>query len=427
MISIKTLETLSSLLRRERNCRFEGGEFVVLPFNEHRQEIESYLLDSKVRYEVIGNTEALISLRQFPGVFYDCDHFLRESIDEDIFNSDIGIIFYTSDNFLYYEASTSKSYVGTNVDTTNCFIQNTYYYLKFFNYFESLGISEYTSSTNHEFILVDPEKGKFLLGYPVVPPVFPERVRLEDKYKKFEGANPAQEFRLLLKRQIIDSVSRYEHDQKFPKLAENIDTVLRDTENNYEMFLRKFNFEELKKNFRKERDEYFENIRNIVDRLLGKVVSIPISVSATVITIYNLKDDPNLLIITIVSIAYIIYSIFTSFLMRLLHIDSYDVKQDLNNDLQIIEKASNIPSDILRKEASKVYKKIAVLNNTIVTLQVLLAATTMAVLIVSFLFFALPIKNVVLILSFVLASQLLVSIWGIPKKASGTKSEFDVY
>ena len=411
MISIETLETLSSLLRRERNCRFEGGEFVVLPFNEHRQEIEAYLLDSEVRYEVIGNTEALISLRQFPGVFFDCDHFLRESIDEDIFNSDIGIIFYTSDNFLYYEASTSKSYVGTNVDTTNYFIQNTYHYLKFFSYFESLGISEYNSSTNHEFILVDPEKGKFLLGYPVVPPVFLERVRLEDKYKKFEGANTAQEFRLLLKRQIIDSVSRYEHDQTFPKLAENIDAVLRDTENNYEMFLRKFNFEELKKNFRKERDQYFENIRNIIDKLLGRVVSIPISVSAAAITIYNLKDDPNTVVVVIVTLAYIIYSIFTSFLLRLLHIDALEINQGLRDDLELIEKSSNIPVSILKKETSKVYKKINVLSKTIIGLQVLLSASSLAVLIVSFQFLTLPIEWIILFVLFVLDVQLLVSFY----------------
>lgn len=426
MISIETLDILSKLLQGRKGCRFEGGEFIVFPFNDAKKEIETYLLDNDIRHDVLGDSEISISLRQFPGIFYDCDHFLRESVDETIFTSDIGILFYNLSDYLFYEASTGKSYINSDISTGNNFVKNTYNYLKFFNYFEALGVSEYNSSTNHEFIIVDPEKGKFLLGYPVIPPHFPDNILIEGKFKKLENANDTQEFRLLLKRHIIDATSRIEHDQKFPKLVENIDSVLRDTENSYEMFLRKFDFEELKKNFRKERDEYFENVRGIVDRLLGKVVSIPISVSAAVITIYNLKDDPNLLIIAIVSIAYIVYSIFTSFLLRLLHIDSYEVKQDLNNDLLVISRSSNIPNDILKKESSKVYKKIDVLNNALVTLQLLLTSTTMAVLIVSFLFFALPMKISFLIISFVLVLQLLVSLWGVIDKAKVTKSEFDI-
>lgn len=414
MISIEIVEFLSELLRKSSNHRFDGGESVMFSFNGGRRETEKSLSQLNIDFVAVGTSDISINLRQFSSLFYDRDHFLRESINQSVFDSNIGILFYTPDKFLFYESSSCRVYINSDITTDNL-VENTRYYLKFYNLFESLGISEYDSSTNHEFILVDPDKGKFLLGYPVIPPSFQLGINLKDKYAKFEKMNDRQEFRLLFKRKVIESLAPFEHDQRFPKLAENIETIIRDTENDYEVFLRKFNFDELKKNFRKERDEYFDQVRDIVERLLSKVVSIPISVSAAAITIYNLKDDPNYLVIVIVSLAYVAYSIFTSFLLRLLHLDSLEINRDLNNDLQIIAKSSNISSDILERESSKVYKKISVLNNAIVSLQILLCATSLAVLIVSFMFFALPTKYVILIAIFVLALQLLVSWWGVKK------------
>jgi hypothetical protein len=415
MTSIEIVKLLSELLRKSSNHRFDGGESVMFSFNGNKHEIEESLLHLNIRFDAVGTSDISINLRQFSSLFYDRDHFLRESTNQSVFTSNVGILFYTPDTYLFYESTTGSSYINSDIDTADNFIENTRYYLRFYSLFDTLGISEYDSSTNHEFILVDPEKGKFLLGYPVIPPSFQAGINLKDKYAKFEKMNDRQEFRLLFKRQIIESLARFDHDQKLPKLVENIETIIRDTENNYEVFLRKFNFDELKKNFRKERDEYFEQVRDIVERLLSKVVSIPISVSAAAITIYNLKDDPNYLVIVIVSLAYVAYSIFTSFLLRLLHLDSLEINRDLNNDLQIIAKSSNIPPDILEKESSKVYKKIYILNNTIATLQILLCATSLAVLIVSFTFFTLPIKYIILMAIFVLALQLLVSWWGIKK------------
>lgn len=422
MISIEIVKFLSELLRRSSNCRFDGGESVVFSFNGDRREVNKSLSQLNISFDAVGTSDISINLRQFPSLFYDRDHFLRESINQSVFDSNIGILFYAPDKFLFYESSSCNVYVNSDI-TTDSFIENTRYYLKFYSLFEAVGISEYDSSANHEFILVDPEKGKFILGYPVVPPIFQLGISLKDKYSKFEKMNDRQEFRLLFKRKVIESLAPFEHDQRFPKFAENIETIIRDTENDYEVFLRKFNFDELKKNFRKERDEYFEQVRDIVERLLSKVVSIPISVSAAAITIYNLKDDPNYLIIVIVAIAYVAYSIFNSFLLRLLHFDSLEINQDLNNDLQIIRKSSNIPSDILERESSKVYKKIRVLYNTIITLQVLLCTTSLAVLIVSFLFFAVPTKFLILTLAFVLDLQLLVAWWGIFGKAKTTKEQ----
>jgi hypothetical protein len=262
-------------------------------------------------------------------------------------------------------------------------------------------------------VLFHPDKGKFSLGYPAIAYDFPREINLKDKYDKFENMNPSQDFRLLFKRQIVDELFLYQRDERFPKLVENIESVIQGTENNYEVFLKRFDFEKLKKDFRKERDEYFERVRGIVDRLLGKVVSIPISISAAAITIYNLKDEPNHLIITLIMVAFVTYSIFTSFLLRLLHVDTFEIKQDFENDLEAIEKFSNIPKPHLEKESSKVYRKIRILNNTLLVLQLLLCGSSIAVLSVAFLFFTLEIKYVCLIIAIVSVLQLFVSFWRI--------------
>jgi hypothetical protein len=300
-------------------------------------------------------------------------------------------------------------------------IPNTFYYWKIVQYLQSLDIIEYHSVANREFILVTPEKGKFILGYPAIPPIFPRGSDLRKKYIAIKEINPSREFRYFLKAQIIDSLSMIrEHDQRLIHLIENIETVIEATNNNYEVFLRKFNFEELKKNFRKERDQYFVNIRDLVNQLLSKVVAIPISVSASALAIYNLKKEP--IYATIVAIAFILYSVFASYLLRLLHMDSDELKQDLTKDIRIIKESSNIPKEILNSETSKVYKKINTLKITISLLQIILALLSASVLFIFLQFMTWESKWVILLLIIIFDLQLSIAFFNLQEKKRSSKS-----
>ncbi len=419
---MELIDVVKTLFKIGQTCighKLEAGDSIIYDFKSRANE-EKTLDRVGIVYDKIGKNEISISLSRYSGLYYNVDHFLQNSqqlfeqqVSDQTLCSNIGILYYLNDKYLYYDSSRDNTFLGLEPDPTNLLIQNTFYYWKIFQDFRSLNIIEYHSVANREFILVSPEKGKFLLGYPSIPSIFPKNIIIKNKYLEMTKINQSQEFRFFFKEQLIDSLSSFNHDQKFPKFVEKLDTIIQASENNYEVFLRKFNFEDLKKNFRKQRDEYFSNIRDIIDQLLGKLVSIPLSVSAAALAIYNLRAEPSYAII--VAIAFVAYSLFASFLLRVLRVDAIEICQDLEKDIDIIKTSSNIPDSILKKETKKVYKKIQLLVNTIFILQLIFAVLTSSVLIVFFQSIIVPLKMEVITIIFVFDLQLLISIWCLGK------------
>ncbi|MGA3086072.1 MAG: hypothetical protein ABSE95_14970 [Thermodesulfobacteriota bacterium] len=426
---MELVKVLNDINHASLNHRFEAGESIIYEFKS-REEVENKLGACGIKFEKNGKNEVSININNYQGLFYNADHFLQESelyfrqdCNKESITSNIGILFYSNDESLFYDSMKDFSYLlGRDQHVPKDFlIPNTFYYWKIVQYLQSLDIIEYHSVANREFILVTPEKGKFILGYPAIPPIFPRGSDLRKKYIAIKEINPSREFRYFLKAQIIDSLSMIrEHDQRLIHLIENIETVIEATNNNYEVFLRKFNFEELKKNFRKERDQYFVNIRDLVNQLLSKVVAIPISVSASALAIYNLKKEP--IYATIVAIAFILYSVFASYLLRLLHMDSDELKQDLTKDIRIIKESSNIPKEILNSETSKVYKKINTLKITISLLQIILALLSASVLFIFLQFMTWESKWVILLLIIIFDLQLSIAFFNLQEKKRSSKS-----
>ena len=405
---------LQWLIESSEEHRLESGDTIVVKFKS-RSEIERELKKSDIVFEKMGRNEISVNVRMYSGLFYDREHFLAETLIKDkIFDSDIGIVLFLDNESAYYESSTQKTYINFNHDPSNHFIQNACFYWKFFENISSSKIIAYHSIANREFVVVSPEKGEFMLGYPLIPPQFSDEVNLEPKYNAFQKMNESQEFRAFFKGEIIDSLAVYQHDDRFIEFINNIESIIEGSNRNYEVFLNKFSFEQLKKNFRKERDEYFSAIRDIVNQLLSKIVSIPLSISASALAIYNLRDEPTYSFIVVV--AFIIYSCFTSFLLRLHHSDTLEIDQDLINDIAIIEKSSNIPPDLLQEEIRKVTKKIDILDTTIIVLQILLIALSLAVSAVFLNFIAMPTIWTYLILLAIAALQLTVSFWRLVNK-----------
>jgi hypothetical protein len=410
---IDLVTTLYKIGQMSVSHRFDLGDTVKYQVKSMPDVVKT--LDAAgINYDKNGKDEISVNIHQYPGLFYNSEHFLQESAlflqhppNTDGLNSNIGILFYLGDNYLYYDSVNGITYTSKKPDQSDFFIQNTYYYWKIYQLFNSLKINEHNSSSNREFILVSPQKGKFTLGYPAIPPGYHKNIRIRDKYTILIKSNQSQEFYCFFKEQIIDFLSSYKHDERFPKFIENVETIIETSINNYEVYLNKFNFEELKKNFRKERDEYFSKIRDIIDSVLNKVVAIPISVSAAALALYELKNEPNYAVI--VAIAFIVYSLFSSYLLRLVLIDVFGIVCDLESDVKIIKSSSNIPDSILAEETSKVSRRIRILNRTIIILQIICAILSLAVLYEYFQFTSMPPKWIELSLACVLDIQLFIS------------------
>lgn len=402
---IELVIALNKLVADSRNHSLDSRGYLNLVVADRDAVQKQY---SDIRFDKVGDDQLEINLRAYTGLFYDKNSFLQQCSLK-TFDKDFGIVIY-EDSFLHYDAEMKISISNATSGSFNNFAANALYYLKFRDEFETAKIVSYHSSPDREFVLISPEYGKLVLGYPPVVPEFPADA-LKEKYTFYHEINKALEFEEYFKGHIIKSLKNMDHDQAFPEFLKRLRQIVDDSNKDYEIFVNKFSFEKLKENFRKERDEYFSKVRDIVNQLLAKVISIPISISASALAIYNLKSDP--VGVTVVVIAYIIYSLFTAHLFRLIHNDAFELKADLNEEIEIIKKSAKVETKILDAEAAKVFRKIRTLNITLIILQLVLATLSIVVLFVYMQFVPIATGMLLLLLACVFFLQLIFSFAGL--------------
>jgi len=400
---------LHELAGRSVSHKLDSGESIVFKF-DNRDEIKNEF--PNISFDKIGKEELAINLTDYPGLFYDKVSFLQYCSNR-TFETDIGIVFYDG-SYLYFEANTKTTIINSTAAPTDNFIENAQYYLILREEFKKSKVVSYHSSSNREYVLISPEYGKLTLGYPLVVPEFPNNVILKEKYALYESMNKTQEYEAFLKGHIIKLLGSYEHDQAFPEFIKRLNHLIEASNKDYEIFVNKFSFEKLKENFKKERDEYFSAVRDLINQLLAKVVAIPVSISASALAVYNLKSDP--VGATVVVVAYVIYSLFTSYLFRLLNYDVLELRHELTKEIEMIKDSSKVEIKILELEAAKVFRKIRTLNSTLIILQLLLAILSTVVLFVYFQFTLIPTNYSILLLALILDLQLAFSFFGLNNK-----------
>jgi hypothetical protein len=404
---VKTLNDLASK-SISFNLDYSSGISINYKFNNRAEFEEKFLGIPFVR---LGKNDVQVDIRKYPGLYYNKEQFLKDCNINSL-ECDVAIIFY-NEGYLFYESSSGKVVTNTKVSDEGRFLKNAIYYLRFREEFKNSKIVSYHSSAGREYVVLSPEKGKMLIGYPPVPPEFMPEYDLVDLFNKYQKINGSQEYQAFFKGHVIDVLVTYDKDQKFPEFIKNLEHLIDLSDRDYEVYISKFSFEKLKENFKKERNEYFSRVRGIISQLLSKVVSIPISISASALAVYNLKDDPGNAFVVVV--AFIIYSYFTSFLLRLLHYDVFELQHDFDKEIEMVAKYSNIPKNDLNIETSKVFKRIDMLQFSFVLFQIVLAILSVTVLFVFSQLLSVSTKSLLLILASVLDVQLIISFWKLDK------------
>jgi len=366
---IDIVALLDSLNSQSTKYLFNDSRVIEYDF-EDRGVVEAELKKYGITYNAPGENEIRIDFSKLDfKVFYKKQDYL-DNIDIKDFNEDIGIVSYDEDGFLFYDKFQKELMNNNGIVNGNYLIENTYYTLKFLDDFKSSEIASYHNTTHDEFILTSPENGTFLLGHAKKPSLFECKTALKNNYNAYKKRNHSKEFQFIFKDQIINALERKEKEERFSELLLNIKSILESTERNHEIYLNNSFFDKLKENFRKERDDYFSEIRDIINHLLNKIATLPISISTAVYAIYKVKSEP--IYLSIVVIAFLIYAGFTCYLVGLIKHDTLELGHNLSEDVEaIIEK---YPSSIneIKGESSKVKKKIKRLITTIKIFQYLL-------------------------------------------------------
>ena len=314
-------------------------------------------------------------------VFYDSKDF-RQHCKLSVFENDIGIITF-EDTFLFYnrkDISKIRDLDEPIEDDQLLFLANAYFYLKFIDYLVREEIVAYKSIAERELIITSTNK-LFYLGYRQSVPDIPINLDLKAKYSELSNKITNPELKIFFKEKIIDLLESFPRNERFliffEKMGEIVDATIRD----YKIYLKRFSFDELRNELREERDEYFNSVRRIVDDLLTRIVAIPLSISASAYAIYKLSSDKQYIVVIL--IAYLVYSIFSSYLIRLVHLNLLDIEYEFKSDVKRISSESGLPGKIIEIEKKKVLNNVGRLKLTIWVIQIILLLLSLGLVFVS--------------------------------------------
>lgn len=108
----------------------------------------------------------------------------------------------------------------------------------------------------------------------------------------------------------------------FGNLYTNFIYVFNQTEKNYQLYVSKFSFDKIRKQFRAEKNSYFEGLSAAQDKISSQIISIPLSLGASIYSFFQLEASRQTLIFIFIAVC--LYSLF---IIYVLIMSIYDVKK----------------------------------------------------------------------------------------------------
>lgn len=139
-------------------------------------------------------------------------------------------------------------------------------------------------------------------------------------------------------------------------IIDNADLLTAIIKRDFEITLKQFDFEKFKDNLLKEKDKYFNSVREIVNKVFGQLIGIPISISATVFATYKVENEPTTLLL--ISMGFIFYIVLYVKIQLTYRNDLSEIQVDFERDFEGIKLKSGLEASVIEIERIKVIKKI---------------------------------------------------------------------
>jgi hypothetical protein len=247
-----------------------------------------------------------------------------------------------------------------NFEESNSFFFNYRNYENLINYLiEKDEFVEYHNKISREFIIVSQhdKKGVIKVGYNS------EEIRLHkmpdlsvaiDKLTK----NFAQsEFIVFFRDRVFEVLEpKISTKDRFFEMIKSLTIILSNAEKDYQIFLKKFNLENIKSRYKEQRDKYFENLDKNLDTINKQIGAIPLTFSASAFAGYQVKDKPFILLL--IMLAYIIYTVLSVKFLSIAKLNISNIKEDKKSESENIEKQSTEIFDEFKNGFEKVDLKI---------------------------------------------------------------------
>lgn len=316
--------------------------------------LEKACTDKGITTEDIGNS-LIIKPKSFITknlIFYDE---YKRTFESNFINEEFAIL-KTNGEYCFHESDSSDLYFN-NIASED-FIKscsNIFHYYKLYNFLKSNEFADHHNSANTEIVIYSSAKGIFKIKYNSLPELN-FRDNISNKVEQlFQNASPVQ-IRSFFKNSLFtfsNGTGIIYIDEIIDKANDIITATIRD----FELISKQFDFDKFRDSLYKEKEKYFNNIREIISKIFGQAIGIPISISAAVFATYKVSDDTLMLILVMLS--FIIYVAFYLKIQLVYKSDIQEIEKEFNSDFEIIILKSGLPQDLIKKEKQKIERKIS--------------------------------------------------------------------
>ena len=351
---------LSELLHKNDGYEYDGIVLSLSIGNKNFNDVKKKLSDFNIPFTESIQSNITIDLRKSKlglRIYFDISYFLKD-FKLSTLNQDFAILLF-DDSYLFYSAQDTSYSTEKSIEKTNLLVENTVSYLNLKEKFSLL--ADYQNTANNEFVFYTSTKGIYRLSYPNITPNFSVNVKNHIEGLLFKLESP--DFKLFFVNELFDFLK----DSKEPivSLIQNIQSIVSSAERNHQLYIKNFSFEEFRNKLQSEKTHYFNSIREILGKVLNQLISIPISLSAVVFTVYKIESVFPLIIILIGYLVYLLY--FIKF-QGIYFSDIKEIYSDFQKDFNEIKDKSGIPIEEISIEEQKIIRRISNIKTIIIAL-----------------------------------------------------------
>jgi hypothetical protein len=344
-----------SLVAGAKTLSFDGVRYVV--GDNEKSVVENQGVD----FEEFGNLLHL-KLKSF---FLDENVKYLEAIESEISHVDINssVLFISlHGNVIRFDpnGNTFQEYGNTN-EMALSKVRNTIYYFKLFAFFKAKPFSDYFNDADNEIVFYSSVNGIIKVTYESIP-VIPSGVNLVENITELISlASPIQVAPFF--KNSLYTVSNQSGIIRISDIINKADEVISVTKRDYELVSKQFDFEKFRNALNKEKEKYFTSIREIVGKIFGQAVSIPISISASVFTTYKVSNED--ILVLLITLAFMLYIAFYIKLQLSYRQDIIEIENDFSQSFLIITEKSGLDTKVIESEGNKIRRKISSTKQTI--------------------------------------------------------------
>ncbi|MCX6154082.1 MAG: hypothetical protein NT007_07980 [Candidatus Kapabacteria bacterium] len=347
-------------------------------FNQNNSNLLKYTIENgnKVNIKISNNSQR---------IFYQKEHFYSCFNIEDLkFNF---CVFDNFNNHYIYLHQTEEIYKNNDLLESNNFIRNSITYKLLLDYLRDASkedsFSIFDDLIHNKIISIIPSRGKFEIGYSQFIPDLPDNINLAEYLSIITMKFEKSEFIPFFKNEFYDSLKSFPVYERFFNFILNIENILNNSNNNYEIYLSNFSVKNLLNEIRAEQTKYFTSIREILNKIYTYSISVPISISATLIGMLNINDQ-HPFILLILTLSFIIFAIVSIYYQYYLFKDIKNLEKDLSDDRINIINKSSLTKEQIEKGINNISDK---LDSTKFLIKLIISAIVLFTLLIICTFF----------------------------------------